>query len=178
MREMLTVNVKGRYVVVPKLIGAFFIIVSALMLVYASLDAVTAWDRIKDLRSCVSGIYSADNVVQAYSTCVLKGISAGVYVYTPNMKNPGISAVPDEEFWAVMTPKLAAWLFWVVILIVSILVYQWGKLVIPVEERVTEVADVPAPAPSGNERADKEEKQAKKRTTRRRRATKSTSKKE
>ncbi|HID08986.1 TPA: hypothetical protein EYP13_02035, partial [Candidatus Micrarchaeota archaeon] len=84
MRNVLTMKVRGRYIVVPKLIGAFFILISALMLVYASLDAVTAWDRVKDVRSCVSGIYGTKDPAQAYSVCVLKGIAAGVYVYTPN----------------------------------------------------------------------------------------------
>ena len=170
MKEMLTVHVKGRYIVVPKLIGAFFIVMAALMLVYASLDAVTAWDRVRDIRSCVAGVYSADDPVVAYQTCVMKGASAGVYVYTPNMRDPGKEAVPDEEFWAVMMPKLAQWLFWVVVLIMAILVYQWGKLMIPVEEQMTEVADVPAPA-----KAEEKKEKPKRRT--RRKTTKTTKKK-
>lgn len=145
MNEMLTVKVRGRYIVVPKLIGAFFILIAALMLVYASLDAITAWDRVRDVRSCVSGIYGADDPAQAYSVCVMKGMAAGVYVYTPNFMDASVRAVPDEELWAVMMPKLAQWLFWVVVLIIAILVYQWGKLVIPVEEEVAELTEAPAP---------------------------------
>ncbi|MDN5358550.1 MAG: hypothetical protein PWP76_393 [Candidatus Diapherotrites archaeon] len=147
MKEMLTVRVKGRYLVVPKLVGAFFVVVAALMLVYASLDAVTAWDRVQDVRSCASGIYSdEEKIVDTYQLCVLKGMAAGVYVYPPQRFDGGKSAVPDEELWAVMMPKLAAWLFWVLVLILAVLLYQWGKLVIPVEEQVQEVADVPKPA--------------------------------
>ena len=167
MKEILTVHVKGRYIVIPKLIGAFFIIVAALMLVYASLDAVTAWDRVKDIRSCVAGIYSADDPVAAYQTCIMKGMAAGVYVYTPERLSPEKAAVPDEEFWAVMMPKFAQWLFWVVILIIAILMYQWGKLVIPVEEKVTEVANVPAPKNEAKEETQEKPKRRTRRTTRR-----------
>ncbi|HIP74277.1 MAG TPA: hypothetical protein EYH23_00965 [Euryarchaeota archaeon] len=168
MKEMLTVKVKGRYIVVPKLIGAFFILISALMLVYASLDAVTTWDRIRDLRSCVSGIYSAEDPADAYSVCVLKGIAAGVYVYTPNFMDGGARSVPDEEFWTVMMPKLAQWLFWVVVLIVAILVYQWGKLVIPVQEEVAELTGIPAEAKESENGGNNKEN-----TTKRRRSKKS-----
>ncbi len=177
MRELLTVEVKGRYFVVPKLVGAFFVFIALLMLVHASFSVLTAWDQVKDIRSCVDGMYTdGGNLAQAYSLCVLKGIAAGVYVYAPSPAAPGMSAVPTEEVWSVLLPRVAWWLFWVLVLILAIIVYRAGKLYVPIREEVKEVANVPTASSSSGSAATSTEKKEK-RATRRRTATRRTTRK-
>ena len=171
MRELLTVEVKGRYFVVPKLVGAFFVFIALLMLVHASFSVLTAWDQVKDIRSCVEGMYTdGGNLAQAYSLCVLKGIAAGIYVYAPAPGAPGMSAVPTEEVWSVLLPRVAWWLFWVLVLILAIIVYRAGKLYVPIREEVKEVANVPNASKGSSSTSDASDSKETKKTTRRRTA--------
>ncbi len=146
MREALKVRVWDRYIVVPKLLGATFILISVIMLVYSSMQAFAAYDRVKDVRACVS---SASTVAQ-YAVCVQKGMAAGVYVYTPKDFDPSNTAVPSDELWSAILPQIAWWFFWLAVFIVSIVVYRMGKLMIPVEEAVAYIPGTAVPPASGD----------------------------
>ncbi|NPA77168.1 MAG: hypothetical protein GXN93_05460 [Candidatus Diapherotrites archaeon] len=169
MKEALKVRVWDRYIVVPKLLGATFILISVIMLVYTSINAFTAYDHVKDVRACVA---SAQTVAQ-YSVCVQKGMAAGVYVYTPKDFDPEQTAVPTDELWSAILPQLSWWLFWLAVFVMSIVVYRLGKFMIPVEESVAMVP-VAAPTAEAPKQGAKQEEKPKTTTRRRTRKTKTT----
>ena len=173
MKEALKVRVWDRYIVIPKLIGATFILISVIMLVYTSIAAFAAYDHVRDIRACVAAAQTAAE----YSVCVQKGIAAGIYVYAPKDFDPGYTAVPSDELWSAILPQLSWWLFWLAVLVISIVIYRVGKFMIPVEESV---AVVPVAGPTAQERPKAtEQPEEKPKTTRKRRTTrkKTTSKK-
>ena len=153
MRELLAVEVGGKYVVVPKLIGAMLVVIAAIMIVYATADVVLAWDRIKNVEYCAADAKSMTDElasIQAYQTCALMAVSMGIPIRYDGR------AVPDEEKWDIMLPKVAAWLFWITVLIIAVLIFQTGRLIFPVrEERVERI-----------EAKEQEKKEEKKKTRR------------
>lgn len=162
MRHLLTVEIGGRYLVVPKLVGAMLIVISIILLLGATADILQTWDHAKDIyNKCLGGVLSmgeTDPVAREvrYQTCILKGISAGIYVYRPE---DGILDSMRAEAFRAIAPKVAAWLFWFLMLVISLLIYQTGKLLVLAEEKV-EVKE--------KEKEEKEEAKArKKRSTRR-----------
>ncbi len=142
MRQLLIVEVGDRYVIVPKLIGAMLIAISIIMLLGATVDIFQTRDRIKDVYDkCLGSFLSipTDSEIATelrYQTCVLKGIAAGVYVYSPD---DGLVEARAMEEWDLMLPKVAAWLFWALVLIVAILMYQTGKTIFQPAKVVGEV---------------------------------------
>lgn len=161
MRDIMAVRVGSKYLVVPRLIGATLVLIAIIMLVVATSDVVLTWDRIKAVESCVyiaraAGGNGGDDLaaLTQLQTCAILGQQAGVQIRLDG------KAVPDEEKWNAMLPKVAAWLGWVLLLVIALLIYQSGKLVLPVEERYTEA---PAPAEAG---AGEEPKKTARRRTR------------
>ncbi len=166
MKEALKVRVWDRYLVVPKLIGATFILISVIMLVYTSIAAFAAYDHIKDVRACVAAAQTATQ----YSVCVQKGMAAGIYVYAPKDFDPEHTAVPSDEVWSAILPQLSWWLFWLAVLVISIVIYRVGKFMIPVEESVAVVPVETAPAKIEEPKEEKPKATRKRRTTRKKTA--------
>jgi len=167
MKEIMAVQVGGKYLVVPKLIGAMLVVIAAIMIVVATADVVLTWDRIKAVEKCVINAELAGNGSQSaelaaltqMQTCAILGQQAGVQIRLDG------APVPNEEVWNAMLPKVAAWLWWILVLIIALLVYQSGKLVFPIrEEKYTEVVAPPAVV---QKNIEKKKKTRKKRATRR-----------
>ncbi len=139
MRHLLTIEIGDRYLIIPKLVGTMLIVVSVLMLLGATADIFQTWDHVKDIyNKCLGSVLSmgtTDPIAREvrYQTCILKGIATGIYVYRP--EDGVIDAMRAEAFKA-LVPKIAAWLFWVLVLIVAIIIYQTGKLLVITEETV------------------------------------------
>ncbi len=148
MRELMTVQVGGRYIVVPRFIGATLVIIAVIMIVVATADVVLTWDRIKSVEKCVYSARAAGNgdelaALTQLQTCAILGQQAGVEIRLDRNEK----AVPDEEKWNAMLPKVAAWLGWILLLVIAILIYQTGRLVFPIrEERYAEILEPEAKA--------------------------------
>ncbi len=173
MKEALKVRVWDRYLVVPKLIGATFILISVIMLVYTSIAAFAAYDHVKDVRACVAAAQTAAE----YSVCVQKGMAAGIYVYAPKDFDPEHTAVPSDEVWSVILPQLSWWLFWLAVLVISIVIYRVGKFMIPLEESVAVVPVETAPAKPEKPKEEKPKTTRKRKTTRKKSTSTKTTKK-
>ncbi len=158
MRRLLTLRIGGRYVLVPKTVGMFLILISLLMTFSSILDAVSSYDRIKDVQRCLESVPVADVgkdalATSTYLVCLSKAGIAGVY--------PFGDRIDDADFWSVMSKSSAYVLFWFLVLVISVFIYQTGKLfeVEEIEEKETV-------------EESEEPKEEQKKTRRRRRKTK------
>ncbi len=169
MRNIMVVRVGSRYLVVPKLVGATLVLIAIIMLVVATADIVLTWDRIKAVESCVYVAKAAGNgegdslaALTQLQTCAILGRQAGVQIRLDG------KAVPDEEKWNAMLPKVAAWLGWVLLLVIALLIYQSGRLVFPIEVEERYSGPVQEKAEAKKE-ASNTRKSARTRRTRRKR---------
>ena len=165
MRRIMTARIGGHYMVVPKLIGLLLVLVALFYFLAATIDVVTSWDKMQDVRGCIQAVHqktlSSTNYQPEMDTmiCEMKALSAGVYPY-----NDGVDYM---DMWKVLSEKSGWWIFWVLILVIALVIYQSGKL-FEVEEDLLETTELEAP----KKEVKKEVKETKKTTTRKTRGRK------
>ncbi len=114
--QCMILRIGKRYVVVPKLLGLLLALMSVLFFLGATMDLVVSWDKIKDVKTCLKNYNSTNE----YLLCSVKAVAAGVY--------PFPTGVDYFDKFAVLAYKSGVWVFWVFVLVVSLLLYQTGKL--------------------------------------------------
>ena len=161
MRRIMTARIGGHYMVVPKLIGLLLVLVALFYFLAATIDVVTSWDKMQDVRGCLQAVHQKTLSSTDYQPemdiliCEMKALSAGVYPY-----NDGVDYM---DIWKVLSEKSGWWIFWVLVLVIALVIYQSGKL-FEVEEDLLEATEVEAPK--------KEAKETKKTTARKARGRK------
>jgi len=141
MRRILYFRIAGRNVHIPKLIGSFIIFAAILMFVQASAAMFDSWDNLKFYESCVLNI----NVDQGLTDQRMQFNSCADTIY----KSTGVVVREDtpqltmRQFWSGLLTPIASILIWLAILFVGYVLYRTGELVLPIEETIREVPDVP-----------------------------------
>jgi phosphotransferase system glucose/maltose/N-acetylglucosamine-specific IIC component len=168
MRRIMTARIGGHYMVVPKLIGLLLVLVALFYFLAATIDVVTSWDKMQDVKSCLQVVHEKALADADYQPemdtliCSTKALAAGVYPYS--------DGVDYMDMWKVLSEKSGWWIFWVLVLVIALVIYQSGKL-FEVEEDVLETAEVKEEKKTVK-KAKKTEATKPKRTTRRRKTTK------
>ena len=153
MKRIMTARIGGRYVIVPKLVGLLLVLVALLLFVGATADLFVSWDKIKDLKECVASTATAGDET-GYLICTVKAASLGLY--------PFGEKIDHLDIWTVMSQKAAVWVFWVLVLVIALVIYQSGKLI----ELEEEIMETTVPEEKTKEKKT-EKKTTRKRTTRR-----------
>ena len=153
MKRIMTARIGGHYVIVPKLLGLLLVLVALLLFVGATADLFVSWDKIKDVKDCLMSTASKGDEM-GYLVCTVKAASIGVY--------PFGEKIDHLDVWAIMSQKAAVWVFWVLLLVIALVIYQSGKL-IELEEEIMETT-----IPETPEKKEKKEEKEEKKTTRKR----------
>ena len=162
MKRVMKAKIGGRYIIVPKLVGLLLVLVALFMFLGATTDLVLAWDKIKDVKSCLQAVNGDE---MGYLVCSTKAIAAGVY--------PFPDGVNYLDKWTVMSYKAGIWVFWVLVLVIALVIYQTGKL-FEIEEEIR-TSEVSKAIEKAVERAfEEEKKEEEKKTSRGRRRKKTT----
>ncbi len=132
-------RVAGRYVHIPKLIGSFLLIAAILMLFRATVNFFHQANYIRDVEACIMGVKTEmsqamtpeDRMVAwtRASFCQNKAEEIGMYV-------PNDLQIDPIQRWVVLLGPAAAIFFWIAVLVFAILLYQTGKIYLPIEEEL------------------------------------------
>lgn len=125
----------GKDVHMPKLIGAFILMAAFLMFVRSSAVMFGSWDQIKTVEKCISDSWPND--FAQFNDCRERFYrNTGVYLAT------GQAKLANTETAAVIIGPIAELLFWAAILFVGYMLYRTGDLILPVEERWRDYAEL------------------------------------
>ncbi len=128
MRHYLTARLGRRHIIVPKLVGMLLTLIALFYFLSATIDLVLTWDKLKDVQNCLKTVATTGNEGE-YLICTLKASIVGLY--------PFETRVDEGDVWRIMIGKAAAWIFWIFVLVFSLVVYRTGKM-LEIEIEATE----------------------------------------
>jgi hypothetical protein len=125
MHKVIWLKVGGKRLHLLKLAGAFFVIAAVLMVASASYNVFLTVDKINYVRSLqtVNSLDDAALQQRAYEIQQLFGwTTAGPFLLS------------FEDVIGILLAPVAGFLFWLGLAVVSLMVYQSGNVILPVEE--------------------------------------------
>ena len=141
MRTDVLFAIGGKNFQLPKLIGAFLVFGAILMLFMTVAHMFEVWTSLKDYPNCVSTALdvSGANLEQAksmYKDCreILHNIT-GIQLLSAQVDING------RQYWIALISPVANIFLWSIVFFFGIMLYNTGKIIIPIER----VQSKPAP---------------------------------
>jgi len=127
-------TIGGKNFHLPKLIGAFLVFGAVLMLFQGVAQMFDSWDALKDYPKCVDAVQapSSGDVVNAQFS-MYKECKEILY------RKTGIQLLSSQvlpsarQKWIALIGPIAGIFFWSIMFFFGIMLYNTGKIVIPVE---------------------------------------------
>ena len=143
MRRVIYLRIADRDVHLPRLIGAFVLAAAVLMFFQASFAMVDSWNTVKYYGSCIDSLSSIPDVSDQRAQFTF--CSDALYRATGVVVRGDRPVLTLAQFWGAILSPIANLLFWLAALMFGYLVYKSGDLVLPIEERITEVSEPRTP---------------------------------
>ena len=118
----------GKELQIPKLIGAFVIVIALLMFFKSGAEMIDSWDNIKFVNNCLSVAEGNDEMFNECQDQALKALN--IYV------RPGQDKLNTKQFLMAIAAPIAWLMFWIIILGLGIVSYRHGTFELPVETTV------------------------------------------
>ncbi len=118
----------GKELQIPKLIGAFVIVIALLMFFKSGAEMSDSWDNIKFVNNCLSVAEGNDEMFNECQDQALKALN--IYV------RPGQDKLNTKQFLMAIATPIAWLMFWIIILGLGIVSYRHGTFELPVETTV------------------------------------------
>lgn len=143
MRRIFYFRVAGSDVHLPKLIGAFIMFAAALLFVQASSNMFDSWDTMKYYDKCILSINSngtlSDQMAQFGNCSDTLYKSTGVVT---RMEHPLLT---KRQFAIGLLGPMGVLLLWLAVFFFGYVLYRTDRIVLPIEERVRDLPDLPKP---------------------------------
>ncbi|RLG70756.1 MAG: hypothetical protein DRO04_01205 [Candidatus Iainarchaeum archaeon] len=120
----------GKELQLPKLVGAFIIVIALLMFFKSGAEMIDSWDNIKFVNNCLSMAEGNDVMFKECQDQALKALN--IYV------RPGQYSLNTKQFLMSIATPIAWLMFWIVVLALGIASYRHGTFEFPVETTVEE----------------------------------------
>jgi len=141
LRRIIFFRVAGKNIHIPKLIGSFVIFAALLMFIQASASMFDSWDNMKYYEDCIQNTDTSQGLLEQrthFNVC-----ADTLYKSTGIVVREDTARLTARQFWSGLLSPIAALLFWLASIFIGFILYRTGELVLPIEETVREVPDVP-----------------------------------
>lgn len=142
MRRIIYFRAAGRDVHIPKLIGSFVIFAALLMFIQSSAIMFESWETAKEVNSCLAEASANLDRVEPgediYPEC-----QAIARDYLDIRVHDGQEKLTTRQFWSGLLGPISSLLIWLAVLFVGYILYRTGELVVPIEETIRNVPDLP-----------------------------------
>lgn len=133
MKHYLTAKLGTRHIIVPKLAGMLLTLIALFYFLASTIDLVITWDKLKDVRDCLKTVATSGSEGE-YLICTIKASMVGLY--------PFETKIDEGDMWRIMIEKAATWIFWILVLVFSLVIYRTGKMLeIEIEERARKLKE-------------------------------------
>lgn len=124
-------RIGSRDVHLPKLLGAFIMIGSILMLLQSLTLMFDSWENVKAIHSCIDAANSGTATIQECQT-------QAYYAFNILLKASQYR-LTDLQITSGLIPPIANVFFWVAVFIIGMVFYRSWKIAIPIEEQTYEL---------------------------------------
>ncbi|MFH1256050.1 MAG: hypothetical protein V1494_02025 [Candidatus Diapherotrites archaeon] len=136
LKRVVNWRIAGKDVHIPKLIGAFLLFAAIILVVKGGTDMYTSWDNVKAVNTCLSSFDKEPwENLQSYAFFDCQQM-AGNLGFSVSVSQDSLT--PRQMGSALLGP-IAAFFFWLAVLIGVYLFYRTGELVVPLEESVQRI---------------------------------------
>lgn len=137
LRRILFFKLGGQDFQMSRLIGAFILVIAALLLVRSAAIMFDSWDALKAYPNCLSEITGNDQLAQLkYLDC-----KDSLYNITGTQLKGGQGMYSSRQFWTALLLPIGNLFFWAIVFMAGIIFYRSGNIVIPIEQSVREIED-------------------------------------
>lgn len=138
---MLLFKVGDERAELPKMVGAFLIVIAVLMLVKSGAVMFDSWQTVRDFDGCVTSAisYSKDlsgNAGLDYMISELKvqECKDSLYQITGAQIPGGVYNMTQRQMWTAVLGPIVQFFIWAVVFLFALYLFNNGSVVIPIEE--------------------------------------------
>lgn len=131
MHRIMLFRLGTRDVHLPKLFGAFVMLGAALMLVQSLAGMFDSWENVRSVHACIDAANSETVSIQDCQTLAYYGLDI--------LLRANQYRLTDMQVVAGLLPYVANVFFWVGGFIVGLVLYRSWKILIPIEESITNI---------------------------------------
>ncbi len=131
MRRIILFRLGSRDVHLPKLLGAFLMIATGLMLLHSLAAMFDSWETVKAIHACIDAANTGTVSIQDCQTQAYYGMDI--------LLRANQYRLTDLQLVSGLLSKIASVFFWVGGFIIGLVLYRSWKIIIPVEESISEI---------------------------------------
>lgn len=138
---MLLFKVGDERAELPKMVGAFLIVIAVLMLVKSGAVMFDSWQTVRDFDGCVmSGLnYSKDLSGNAgidfmLSELKVQECKSSLYQITGAQIPGGVYNLTQRQMWTAVLGPIVQFFVWAVVFLFALFLFNNGSIVVPIEE--------------------------------------------
>ncbi len=123
----------------PRLIGAFLIVIAVLMLIQSGAVMFDSWQSLKDFGKCVefSGVKELDSLdspsallaEMRYQDC-----KNSLYQLTGAQVPGAATSLTSRQFWTAFLGPVSIFFVWAIVFLFALFLFNNASIVVPVEE--------------------------------------------
>ncbi|MFH1752284.1 MAG: hypothetical protein ABH821_05100 [archaeon] len=131
MKRMIYFRLGSKNVHLPKLVGAFVFIAAVLFFLVSGAAMFETWDNIKETKECLSA--NVNDPIQ-FNQCKDNALdSLGIHIRSDQR------TLSFEQYSMALLKPIAFWLLWIAGVLIGLIIYQSGKMMIPIEQTIREL---------------------------------------
>jgi len=138
VRKLILFKIGSRNAQLPKLIGAFLLVISVLMLFHSGAIMFDSWQAVKNFNSCVDRAYSIDGTVPEL-TAILSELKyqdckESLQEITGTQIVGGSMELTSRQFWTAFLGPVSVFFVWAIIFLFALFLFNNASIVVPVEQ--------------------------------------------
>ena len=148
MKKIILFKIGSKNAQLPKMIGAFLIVISILMLIQSGGAMYSSWQALKEYDYCVgsSGILEFGTAYNPHGSVSLNNLLAEMkfdscrdtlYQQTGVQVSGGQTKIDfwnSRQFWMALLAPISAFFGWIIIFLFALFLFNSASIVVPVEQ--------------------------------------------
>lgn len=138
MRKIVLFKIGSKNAELPRLVGAFLLVVSVLMLFQSGAVMFDSWQAVKGFNGCVDDAYSInavdDPTLAVLSELKYQDCKESLYQITGAQVTGGQKYLTSRQFWTAFMGPIGNIFIWAIVLLIAMLLFNNSSIVIPVEQ--------------------------------------------
>ncbi|MDD4250615.1 MAG: hypothetical protein PHX27_00300 [Candidatus ainarchaeum sp.] len=142
MKKIILFKIGSKDAQLPRLVGAFLIIISVLMLIQSGAVMFDSWSAVKEFNSCVDKAYSISGDVVGLDAILselkYQDCKNSLYQITGAQVVGGKTFLTSRQFWTAFATPVSIFFAWSIIFLFALFLFNSAAIVVPVEQIVLE----------------------------------------
>ncbi|MDD3083607.1 MAG: hypothetical protein PHP82_01155 [Candidatus ainarchaeum sp.] len=138
MKKIVLFKIGSKSAQLPRLVGAFLIVISILMLIQSGAVMFDSWTAVKEFNVCIDKAYSIEGEVQGLDAILselkYQDCKNSLYQITGAQVTGGKMYLTSRQFWTAFTTPVSIFFVWAIIFLFALFLFNSSSIVVPVEQ--------------------------------------------